>query len=98
MKLKKSSFAVVGALAISAGAFAFAAPASAHVVCNRAGDCWSTHEMFTYPSELGIRVYNDRYADEAYRERRWHRYHRRWHDEDHDHDRGFWRDGVWITF
>lgn len=70
--------------------------ASARVVCNRAGDCWSTHTDVTYPAELGIQAYSDRYADSAYRDHHWHDNHRNWRDEHHDHDRGYYRDGAWV--
>lgn len=96
MSLKKSLIVLSSAAALSAGALAITTPASARVVCNRVGDCWSTHETIAYPRGLGVRVYDDHYADRAYREQRWRAYHRRWHDENHDHDRGYWRQGVWI--
>ena len=42
---------------IGIGAMVVIAPtASAHVVCNRMGDCWSTHTRYAYPRELGIRL------------------------------------------
>jgi len=95
-KIALASFVAAGALAAST------APASARVVCNRYGDCWRTQETMVYPRNLGVRVYSDRYADAAYRERQWRRMHRHrhwhWRDEDHMHDRGAWRNGVWITF
>lgn len=75
-----------------------AQPASARVVCNRWGDCWRTDVVVTYPRDLRVRVYSDRYADEAYRERRWRHNHRRWREEDHEHDRGAYRNGVWVAF
>ena len=98
MNPKKSLLALSGALAVSAGALAITTPAAARVVCNRAGDCWTTHERISYPRALGIHVYSDRYADQAYRDRYWRRYHRQWHEDNHDHDRGYWRDGAWIAF
>lgn len=73
-------------------------PVSAHVVCNRAGDCWSTHANVKYPRDLGIRSYNDRYADEGYRQQRWRDNGRTWRGNDHDRDRGAYRNGVWFSF
>lgn len=71
--------------------------ASAHVVCNSQGDCWSTHQRYQYPSTLGIRFYNNRYRSDRYRHRHWHDQ-RTWRDEYHDSDRGYYNDGAWITF
>lgn len=94
--------AVAAAIAAACVVGATASPASARVVCNRYGDCWRTNTTVVYPRYLGVRVYGDRYADEAYRERQWRPMHRhrhwRWHDEDHLRDRGAWRNGVWIPF
>ncbi|HJW39716.1 MAG TPA: hypothetical protein VJ476_00640 [Rhizomicrobium sp.] len=72
----------LGALALSTGA------ASAYIVCNADGDCWHTHDQYTYPDQSGIIVHEDNWA---------------WHDGDkyrwHEHDgRGFWRSGIWVTF
>ena len=89
--------AVTAAVTVS-GLAAISTAASAHVVCNRAGDCWSTHTRYNYPSSLGIRFYSDRYANERYRNRHWHGDHHNWRDEHHDRDRGYYRDGAWITF
>ena len=70
--------------------------AYAHVVCNREGDCWSTHSSYKYPSDLGVQIYSDRYADQAYRESHWRDTHRTWRDE--RHDRGYYKGGVWVQF
>ena len=95
---KRTLFAALTALAAATGIAAVSQPASARVVCNRFGDCWSTHERLRYPPELGVRVYSDRFADRRYRDHRWRRYHRNWHDEGHHRDRGAYRNGVWFTF
>lgn len=78
-----------GALAglLGAGAMALmATPASAYVVCNRAGDCWHTTESAAYAPGLGITVHDDAW--------KWRgaRYHWREHP-----GRGYWRSGVWIN-
>jgi hypothetical protein len=71
-----------GALAISASA------ASAYVVCNNAGECWHAHNRYTYPTGFGVVVHDDNW--------RWrHRDHYRWHEHD---GRGYWRNGIWVTF
>ena len=66
--------------------------ASAYVVCNRWGECWHADSRYHYAPGLRIRFYDDGW----YNRRHWrhHRYHWR---EAHD-GRGYWRNGVWITF
>ena len=64
-KLGKSVLVTAGALALIGGLMTVAAePASARVVCNRWGDCWSTHYRH-YPY-AGYR-YDDPYYDPYYR-------------------------------
>jgi hypothetical protein len=95
---KLLTYSAVAASLTLGGVAVFSAPASAHVVCNSAGDCWSTHSRHKYPSDLQIRFYSDRYAHERYRNRHWRNHHRNWRDEHHEDDRGYYRDGIWITF
>ena len=71
--------------------------ASAHVVCNRDGDCWNTSQRYQYPAAVHVRYYNNRYMNDTYRQRHWHDS-RTWRDEHHDNDRGYYRQGVWIGF
>ncbi len=79
----------IGALAATSTA------ADARTVCNRYGDCWQETVRYNYPATLGVRYYNDDWR------------HRAWHDSDHydryrwreHHEgRGYWRNGLWITF
>ena len=42
--------------------------------------------------------YRDRYADEGYRQQRWRGNNRTWRDENHDRDRGAYRNGIWFNF
>ena len=78
------------AAAIAGGALATTAgTASADVVCNGAGECWHVHDRLDYPPTLGIQFHDDTWAA-AHR----HDYHWR-HDR---FDRGYYRNGVWITF
>jgi hypothetical protein len=98
LQIKKGILAASAALIIAGGFVVFAQPASAHVVCNRAGDCWSTHTNVRYPRELGVRRYSDRYADESYRQRHWRDNGRTWREENHDRDRGAYRNGLWVQF
>jgi hypothetical protein len=72
----------IGALAATSTA------ASAYTVCNRYGDCWNERTRYTYPGTLGVRFYGDNYRYDR------HRYHWR----DHHEGRGYWRNGLWITF
>jgi len=80
---------------MSAGALAaFAAPAAADIACNREGDCWHTDSRYDRP---GITF--------EYHPADWY-FHRHWRDDRDDrwrwrayHEgRGYWRNGVWITF
>jgi len=83
---------------------AAAGPASAYIVCNDDGDCWHAHTRYHQP---GVHfVYHD---DDWYFHHHWGHDWDREHDYDYDSDRhyrwrdyhegrGYWRDGVWITF
>jgi len=66
-----------------------AAPASAHIACNRAGECWHVNDRFDYPARLGIVIHPDDWRDH-------HRGHMRFR-EDRD-DRGYYDRGHWRTF
>ena len=73
----------IGALAATSTA------AEARIACNRFGDCWHVNDRYDYPPQLGVRFYSDDW--------RWH--HRHGYHWRNDHDgRGYWRNGVWITF
>lgn len=66
----------------------FAAPASAAIVCNRAGECWHQPGRFVARPEFGVVVHPNNW---------------RWGARDHftwrEHPgRGYWRNGVWVTF
>lgn len=92
MKKKIVTAAVLAAL--SAGTLAFSAgSASAYVACNGAGECWHVDSHYRY-REPGIVVH----PDDWYFHNNWDhgRYH--WRAEDHHRERGFWRNGVWVTF
>lgn len=84
MSLKLVASAVFGAavLALTAGT------ASAAVACNAAGECWHVRRAWAYPPEAGIVIHPDG----------WHwgpgaRFVWREHP-----GRGYWRNGVWISF
>ncbi len=80
-----------GAFAALIGVGALAAASSsvsAAVVCNREGECWHTHDRYAYPAGFGVVVHDDNW--------RWrHHDHFRWHEHE---GRGYWRNGLWVTF
>ena len=93
MKLKSL---LLGAAVATAALAATAGSASAYIVCNTEGDCWHSETRYTRP---GITF--QYYPDDWYFHRRWtgdrsdrYRY-RPWRD---DVARGYWRNGVWVTF
>jgi hypothetical protein len=85
----------VGALAVTSSA------ASARTVCNTDGDCWHESTQYEYPTTSGVRFYGDDY-------RTAHKDWERTNDSDHaanhyswraDHEgRGYYRQGLWVTF
>lgn len=76
--------------AVAGSAIAAASTASADVVCNRWGECWHVHDRMAYPPNIGFSYHNDAWGDH-------HRYgHWRWRQD--RFDRGYYRNGVWITF
>jgi hypothetical protein len=80
---------------VSIGALAATTAADARTVCNRYGDCWHESNRYDYPATLGVRFYGDQWRHRHHWDRdRWDRYHWR---GDHD-GRGYWRNGIWITF
>ena len=91
MTFLKSTLKSAVIAAMSGGALiATATTASADVVCNSAGECWHVHDRLAYPADAGVVFHDDAWAD-AHRDHHWH-----WrHDRD---DRGYYRNGVWITF
>lgn len=82
IKLAAATLVTVGGLAI------MTASASAAIVCNAEGECWHTKAEYAYRPEFGVTVHpND-----------W-----RWGEADHytwrEHTgRGYWHNGVWVTF
>jgi hypothetical protein len=66
-----------------------ATTASADVACNNAGECWHVHDRLAYPADVGV-VFHDDHWGAAHRHG-WHWRHDRF-------DRGYYRNGVWITF
>ena len=67
--------------------FAAAALASAAIVCNRVHDCWHTTEAYKYRPAFGLTVHKDDW--------KWGRGNWRWREHE---GRGYWRNGLWVTF
>ena len=89
MKKTLMTAALSAALAIG-GLAATAGTASAHIVCNAAGDCWHVDNRVVYPH---VRL--------TYHPDDWY-FHRHW-DADRDHHwrewhegRGYYENGVWV--
>ena len=79
------------ALLLGAGALiATSGTASAYVACNASGECWHTDARVHYDRGLGIVIHPDD----------WY-FH---HDMDRDHwrgahaGRGYYKNGVWLSF
>jgi hypothetical protein len=83
----KTPLMAAAATLIGLAALAPAAPASAAIVCS--GDaCWHVHGTYHYPPNVGIVVHSDHW--------RWGPHdHYVWHEH---RGRGYWRNGVWVTF
>ena len=76
---------------IGAGALAFAATsASAAIVCNDAGDCWHVKDHYDYPASVGLTVHEDNWAWDHADAARY-----RWREHE---GRGYWHNGIWVTF
>jgi hypothetical protein len=92
--MKKAMTAAMTAALLGMGALALTGTsASAYVVCNGAGDCWHAHDQYTYPSEAGIVVHDDSWKWDADHPDAHVSY--RWHEHE---GRGYWRNGMWVTF
>jgi len=85
MKIGLKSVGVAALLA--AGVALSATSASAYIACN--GDtCWHVHRHYHYDPAWGITVHPDNWRWGAADHYVWHEH----------HGRGYWRNGVWITF
>lgn len=79
----------IAASAMAASALALSATvASAAIACNKFGECWHVKARYAYRPEFGVVVHPDTW--------RWGvREHYVWREHT---GRGYWRNGVWITF
>lgn len=91
----KKAFIVTAGLALSAIAVS-AQPAAARVVCNAYGDCWHVDANYDYGRY--DRGFHPQWHDDD-----WY-FHQRW-DNDRDHHwrdyhdgRGYYKNGVWLSF
>ena len=80
--------AVAGAIAAGAFVAMPVTSASAAIVCNREGVCWHVRKPWRYRDEFGVVIHPDDW---------------RWGPSEHfvfrEHrGRGYWRNGVWVTF
>lgn len=65
-----------------------ATSASAAIACNARGACWHVKRAYTYPPAAGVVIHPKGW--------RWGpREHFTWREHE---GRGYWRDGVWVTF
>lgn len=87
---RTNRFLIQAALAALVGAGALAATttgAAAAVACNRT-ECWHTTARYDYRPAWGLTVHDDNW--------RWGvNDHYRWREHK---GRGYWRNGIWITF
>lgn len=86
--MKKSIKLAAAALVAAGGLALMSTSASAAIVCNANGTCWHVRHSYVYRPEFGLVVHPDTW---------------RWGPGEHyvwrEHrGRGYWRDGVWITF
>jgi hypothetical protein len=93
MSSVKKAIQIASAAVLVATGFVAMIPsaASAAVVCNRAGDCWHAERTYRYPRAMAV----VRHPDHWY-------FHQTWNDRRHWRDyhtgRGYYRNGIWVTF
>jgi hypothetical protein len=84
---------VLGAIVGVGALTAIALPASAYIACNDYGDCWHTESHWRAP---GMRF--EYHPDDWYFHRHWDEDRDRHWRSDYHEGRGYWRNGIWITF
>lgn len=82
-----AKIAAAAAIAVSTMTLV-ATDASAAVACNAEGFCWHVHRHYAYRPEFGVVIHPNTW---------------RWGPGEHyvwrEHrGRGYWRNGVWVTF
>ena len=89
--MKIRSLLTTAALAALVGVSAMAATstaATARTVCNNYGDCWHESNRYDYPVNLGVRFHTNR----------WHSNDHRYNWRDNHDGRGYYRQGLWVSF
>ena len=96
--------AILGVAAVAVGTSA----AGARTVCNNNGDCWHESTQYDYPMALGFKFYGDDYRTTHHDHERVSDTDRDHVNTDRDHDyynwrenhdgRGYYQNGVWVTF
>jgi hypothetical protein len=87
---------LLAATALTIGTVALQAqPASARIVCNSYGDCWHTDARYDYNRY-------DRGFGAQYHPDDWY-FHRHWDSErehwrDYHEGRGYYKNGIWLSF
>jgi len=79
---------VAGAVAATAFVALPVTSASAAIVCNREGECWHVRHAWRYQPEFGLVVHPNGWRWRAHEHYVW---------REHE-GRGYWRNGVWVTF
>ena len=86
--LPAAAAAIIGGAVLTISAI----PAWAEIVCNRddPADCWHVRDHYDYQPSFGLTIHPDdwRWEDRD-------RDHYRWHEHE---GRGYWRNGLWVTF
>jgi hypothetical protein len=88
---RSGKFLTEAALLCGATALALMAatlPASALIACSRSGECWHVRDNYVYRPEFGVVVHPDNWRPGRHEHVRWREH----------AGRGYWHDGIWITF
>ena len=94
MSIKAIVSTAAMAAVLSVGALAMSATtASAAMACNASGECWHTDHRYQYAPAYKVQVHPDSW----YFHRDWQKDHTMQYRDHHD-GRGYYRNGVWITF
>lgn len=82
--MKAAAAVILGGATLATGM----GSASAAVVCNGEGECWHVRHPYRYHPDYGVVVHPDSW--------RWrHSEHYVWREHP---GRGYWHNGVWVTF
>jgi hypothetical protein len=96
MQLKKALLAVSAVVLATVGVLAVVPAASARVVCNSYGDCWHTDTRYNY-NKYDRDQHAQYHSDDWYFHQNWNGDSQR-HYRDHHDGRGYYKNGIWLTF